>query len=409
MSGPKYSTAVINTRKLQELINELDNRIEENKCIQLRTEANKQADKVMYLAKRFLATYSKNIITMGSDFISDDPDFLLLQETLKEIEHFSSVQVYGTNSSDLIECCKELSDKLSSLQGKIAVFNTVSERVKSKINEKYLEAKENAFAEHCFEKNELPETMLSGKTYSLYLELIELLACTTDYESVKMMVDSIVHNHTIDESYKQKMLTNRIESLKACQDTDSDVMELKATVISLLILTGKEELLLPDTYEDLMRMKTELEEELHQKEADKYISTTVQSVLEDIGFNIVGTETVKHKTGKSTESITCDYSNDSVLRTATSEGGAVMFEIMSRKDNSEINDSDKRAVRIDMEHFCPEYAIVKDRLAEKGISLTGEKLCEPSEIYVRGSGFGGCHTESERRKKTRELKHYGIS
>ncbi|GHV57836.1 hypothetical protein FACS1894216_22420 [Synergistales bacterium] len=89
-------------------------------------------------------------------------------------------------------------------------------------------------------------------------------------------------------------------------------------------------------------------------------------------------------------------SENSVLNVSASDTGAIMFEVLAKRDGDVLTAQKKASVKADMEHFCPDYAVIKKKLAEKGVILTQEKLYPADEKYVRAVDVGAA-TGADRR------------
>ena len=108
----------------------------------------------------------------------------------------------------------------------------------------------------------------------------------------------------------------------------------------------------------------------------EYVNDSLSAVMSDLGYNIVGSETL---TDQKVEKEYYDFSEHSVINISSSQGGALMFEVMG-KDSER---GGKSEVKADMERFCPDYDKVKVGLSAYGIVLEREKLYDPDEKYVR--------------------------
>ncbi|MBQ7959047.1 MAG: hypothetical protein IJ330_04985, partial [Oscillospiraceae bacterium] len=74
--------------------------------------------------------------------------------------------------------------------------------------------------------------------------------------------------------------------------------------------------------------------------------------------------------------------------------------------SGEISPAEKRAVKDDMDKFCPDYDKVKALLSEYDLSVTDERTCEADERYVRAvSEEFLSKTEKRRAKKSRRMTY----
>lgn len=406
MSGPKYSRAVIETRRLQKIMEDLAISIENSKRAQLMSQIKAELKKITESANRFKTTFDNKYFELGDKYLPGDPDLVLLREYYESIISVPNPDTSGKNSDELSGILSSLLEAIKAQKGQISVTNSIRAKIKQKIDAVATDEKAEEFSNTDFGRDSIPDTLLSQETYSLYLKVLELISGRDNYSDIKSQIDSIINNHNLDEGYKQKQLKIRIESLKATDEEEDEKIILQSEIAALLSLIGNEQMVIPDTLEELRELKASLTAQVKQEKEDEYISDNVAEVLSEIGYNIVKTETVR-TTKRTSKKRVCDFSEDSVLQVSTSSSGAVMFEVMSRKKPDDITPEDKHAVKADMDEFCPDYALIKKKLAERGITLTNEQLSEAAEKYVRGSGFGGTHkpSSSSQRRGKKGVKH----
>ncbi len=399
MSGPKYGIAELSNQIMLELLESLNKTIEECKCKELETKISLELKKISDFVSKFKSNFNTQILKDCLTYIPNDPDFFLLKDLLLKIEEIPSVSDTAKDSNEQAIILTKLSEKLTEKKNYQTAIENLLGRIRPKINQKDVENKLNKFLNTEFVRDEAPETLLSCETYNLYLELISLSTDMKEAESVHKVIDELVANQRIDDSYKQKQIRLRIESLKASKELQNEIISITTEIHILLKRLGKEKCELPTSIEKLTKIRDKLSTELQCETCDDYIGKCVSEVLEEIGYNIVHTETIRFSKRVSQKKI-CDLSVDSILQASTSTSGAVMFEVMSRKKTDEITDFDRLKVKTDMDHFCPDYAKIKAKLAERGIILTNENLSPASVEYVRGSGFGGNYdTSSSVRKR----------
>ncbi len=405
MSGPKYSTAEIEARRLQRLMKELEENIERSKVELLTKQIQSELRALERTQAQFRASSAwRESLSLADQYIPDSPDVLTLKRLTKEIEQFKAVKSAGRTSSELAQRLAEIQRQHTQLRGRIALVDTLLAPVEKEVEEIIQTGKENEFLNKQYGRESISKSRKAGRTTQLYYQLLELLTATDRITETKPEIDAIVSNPNVDDTFKQRQLQMRIDAISAVGDDRDEIAELQARAMSLAKLIGRYAIELPNTVYDLQILVKELEEEAKQKAADEYIETSIRKVLEEVGYAVVDTQTVRTK-NKTTRKQIASVSGHSILQVASSDTGAVMFEIMSRKAPEDITDADRHAVVSDMRAFCPDYRIIRQKLAERGITLTGEILCEPGEQYVRGSNYGST-TQSTRRKQVGGLQYH---
>ena len=80
MSGPKYSRAVIETRRLQKIMEDLAISIENSKRAQLMSQIKAELKKITESANRFRSTFDNKYFELGDKYLPGDPNLVLLRE-----------------------------------------------------------------------------------------------------------------------------------------------------------------------------------------------------------------------------------------------------------------------------------------------------------------------------------------
>ena len=398
MSGPKYSTAEIEAMRLQRLLKELEEKIERQKVDMLKKQIQSELKALEHSQAQFKAASEwKESIELADQVLPNSSDLKTVKHLIQEIEQYKAVKSTGRTSAELSKQLADLQREHTRLRGRIALVDSLLAPINEEVADTIQTNKENAYLSTKYSRDSISRSRKSEKTMTLYYQLLDLLTETDRVAETKDEIDAIMENPAVDDSFKEHQLQLRIDAISAVGDNREELAELQAKAKTLLELLGKDELELPKTLYDLQMTVKGLEEEAKQKTADDYIETAISEVLEEVGYSVLDAQTV-HTGKKTTRKQIANVSSHSVLQAAFSDSGAVMFEIMSRKAPSEITDADRYAVVADMRSFCPDYQIIKQKLAARGIKLAGEVLCEPGVQYVRGSNFGSITTQSERRK-----------
>lgn len=138
-------------------------------------------------------------------------------------------------------------------------------------------------------------------------------------------------------------------------------------------------------------------EVVQSKKVGEYVAECIDKVMQELGYAVIESEVLnKRKIIKQH----FDYSNNSAITVASSESGAMMLEVVGKKNENGSNGS-TAAVKTDMERFCPDYNKVKEGLQQYGIIIRDKKLLPPEEKYVRFADF---KKSSDRRIEVRNRK-----
>ena len=197
MSGPKYSRAVIETQRLKRIMEELAVAIENNKRSQLINQIKFELKRISENAARFKSTFDGKYFEYGEKYLSGDSDLLLLKEYYESIIAVPSFDLSGKSSEELSEILLSVTELIKSQRGRISATNSIKSKIKSKVDAAATNEKAEIFSNTDFGKDDVPDTLLSQETYSLYLKIIELISERSDCSELKSQIDSIINNHNL--------------------------------------------------------------------------------------------------------------------------------------------------------------------------------------------------------------------
>ncbi|MDR1642892.1 MAG: hypothetical protein LBT59_24635 [Clostridiales bacterium] len=389
MSGPKYSQSKLKLRQQEILRNNLELKIEREKVAQLRTEIEKKMQLISRLVESYRDVDIRNVIARSEKLLSGKQSITLLknQEDMAE-KLISRKPILENTSKELVKenewlesAVKELSILINKIKQTIEdVLQDYDESVEDIVSdkEKKFKATERQNVDEARER-------VRKELNDIYLEIIKTVTGLEDSQLTIKSVNDIMHNHDLDEQYKVRVLTNRLKAIKIetlanrRNETLSD-LRVECTVLSALI--GKEAKTLPNGLDELTGFRDKLKAEAEEKSTCEYVAKTMEEVMKEIGYDLISSEIVS-TAEKEVERRLYDFSSESVLNVSTADSGAILFEVLARKKGDAISSSQRANVKQDMERFCPDYALVKSKLEERGVILQEEVLLEPDEKYVR--------------------------
>ena len=252
-------------------------------------------------------------------------------------------------------------------------------------------------------------TLSSEKVDELYEKIIEETVSDKNFSEIKAFAESVISSVKYDEETKERILKERLNGITLERNSSDNTEEIEA-------LTAKYEALCEYLSKDVNSAVTgnihalrdevnALYAEAEQKTMGEYITDSVRDIMERIGYDIIGSNTVstpKHTTQKDYY----EFSETSVINVSSNEEGAVLFEVLGKSESGEISPAEKRAVKDDMDKFCPDYDKVKALLSEYDLTVTDERTCEADERYVRAvSEEFLSKTEKRRAKKSRRMTY----
>lgn len=127
-----------------------------------------------------------------------------------------------------------------------------------------------------------------------------------------------------------------------------------------------------------------LEEQIVRRREQEYVSECVDEVLEEMGYELIGSREVRKKSGKRFRNELFDFSEGKAVSVTFSSDGQISMElgVLAREDRIPTEEESADLVS-DMESFCGEFAVFEKKMLERGI-VVGSRiaLCPPSAEYA---------------------------
>lgn len=406
MSGPKYSYAYVDMARLRKQIAELEAQIEESKCVNIK----KQIEAVIKLTNNVIA---KNSFDSFEGFISKaeniapDSESLMYLKTLfdsykAEVE--SSPNIAG--NSDVLAAVKQNYElRYNKIVNSISLLKVYKNSVISDCNKALLEKNEKNYLEKEWDHTVENISTMPQKLLKAYNDLLSQIINYDCFEAIKQEINSIINNHAVDDMYKIKQMELRVNAAKVENYSSGKTLEnlkLMNDYIALNEALGKPISEIPMEMEKLRLSVQALKQELNAATMMKYVSESLKTSMENLGYNILGHEEIRSEK-QSIDKSYYDFSDNSAINVSTSENGAVLFEVVGKQKN--LSGGQKELIKKDMEKFCPDYYDIKTELEKFGIKLEREKLYAPDISYARGINIEGAAIKSnERRSNNKKIR-----
>lgn len=133
----------------------------------------------------------------------------------------------------------------------------------------------------------------------------------------------------------------------------------------------------------------ELECVVENEAQQRYISETVDEVMLEMGYEVIGHRSVHKKSGRSFKSKLLTYEDGTVVNVTESSDGRITMEVGGTDDNDRLPDANERvALRKTMESFCRDFHEIEQRLATHGV-IVGDRIsmAPPEEAYAQIINF----------------------
>lgn len=130
---------------------------------------------------------------------------------------------------------------------------------------------------------------------------------------------------------------------------------------------------------------TDLECQANHDAEQAYISQSVDEVMAEMGYEVIGHRQVRKKSGKEFRSKLLTYEDGTVINVTESSNGQITMEIGRTDEKDRLPDENERvALRKTMESFCRDFHEIEERLSARGVILnTRLSMAPPEEAYAQ--------------------------
>ncbi len=124
----------------------------------------------------------------------------------------------------------------------------------------------------------------------------------------------------------------------------------------------------------------DMKNEILQIEEQSYIRKSIDEVMSDMGYEVIGQRHVKKKSGKEFNSRLLSYEDGTVINITEASNGQITMEIGGIDNADRLPTSNERvALRKNMESFCTDFKEIEKRLSERGVVLDSRLIMSPPE------------------------------
>lgn len=129
----------------------------------------------------------------------------------------------------------------------------------------------------------------------------------------------------------------------------------------------------------------ELESQSAKIEEQQYISESLNQVMRDMGYNVVGSREVVKKSGRKFRNELYHFSEGSVVNVTYAANGQISMELGGVDTcDREPSEEESSVLCDEMVEFCDEFPEIERRLKEKGVVLMNRiSMLPPAEEYAQ--------------------------
>lgn len=136
--------------------------------------------------------------------------------------------------------------------------------------------------------------------------------------------------------------------------------------------------------EALGAASAELEARLDREISGEYVAEALDSVMAEMGYQVLGRRDVRKKSGKSFRSSLYSFADGRGVSVTRTDGGQITMEICGLDHGDRLPESrEAKALEEDMYSFCAVFPEIERRLKEKGVLAESRiSMAPPSEEYA---------------------------
>lgn len=140
-----------------------------------------------------------------------------------------------------------------------------------------------------------------------------------------------------------------------------------------------------DSLNSLRHEVAELESLSAKIEEQQYISESLDQVMRDMGYNVVGSREVVKKSGRKFRNELYHFSEGSVVNVTYAANGQISMELGGVDTcDREASEEESSVLCDEMVEFCDEFPEIERRLKEKGVVLMNRiSMLPPAEEYAQ--------------------------
>lgn len=136
---------------------------------------------------------------------------------------------------------------------------------------------------------------------------------------------------------------------------------------------------------ELETLIADLECQANHDAEQSYISQSIDEVMTEMGYEVIGHRQVRKKNGKEFHSKLLTYEDGTVINITESSNGQITMEIGGTDEKDRLPDVNERvALRKTMESFCKDFQEIEKRLSSRGVVVNARlSMAPPEEAYAQ--------------------------
>jgi hypothetical protein len=214
-----------------------------------------------------------------------------------------------------------------------------------------------------------------------------------------MKLDSLKHQINIIQSKEKERRKRREETLA--------LYAKYAALCSALEIQPKDfnQFAIQSDEQEQVQLKEEivrLQSEINRRDEQDYVSECVREAMQEMGHEVLFDDVFRENNAEVGRAMYA-FRENSAVNVYTSENGSVMFEVVGIDQAARAPGVEEQQSLVeDMGSFCTEYDIIKQKLAQKGISANNEVKLPPDRQFAKIVEAAGKQPRKEQNKKRKK-------
>lgn len=279
---------------------------------------------------------------------------LVAQENERELEHY-----FGSSIADAFSAKNDVPD------ASIGEIANSTDSLKAKINDELTEvmAAQSKISESLFEQAAHAKVVLEELQDEEYLknfEAITVQPLLSDYRKE-------AHEY---EAMSDAYLQARASYEALCQSAAVEPKDTRCSKAGLKMLHTEIE---------------NLQQQLAEDDERAYISQSIDEVMAEMGYDVIGQRHVQKKNGRHFINELYSYEDGTAVNVTYADDGKITMELGGLDTDDRLPDAaEAKQLCESMESFCDDFSEIEKRLEAKGVVLKSRlALLPPSEDYAQ--------------------------
>ena len=283
---------------------------------------------------------------------------------------------------------KEIADKLST-----DIDDSISSGMMIRVDEAIVKPLSHLEAQH----KKIDEVIDSVQTLSISRELQE------ESIDIRRKAHEITNEGFIDNYYAMTVLPfvkkckRYEEQLAECGEEFEELTSKHRYYSEYLGLPVVQFVFSMDKIETLKHEVKELEHQCEQLEEQRHISESLDEVMREMGYHVVGSREVIKKSGRKFRNELYHFSEGAVVNITYAANGQISMELGGVDTcDREPSEAECAALCDEMTEFCGDFQEIEKRLKEKGVVLANRiSMLPPVEDYAQIINISGYEMTEE--------------